>query len=575
MTYVPRTYEDVVRDLLTTLTGGTVRETLTAPADTDTLVVEKLRNRPVRRVSHLTGKVAASPEPDAPQLDYRFTPADFELVSTNGNPDEKDAIRFRDGARRPVPGTRLTVNYYPVQTGPLPVTDLNVGSVARTLMETFARELAVTYLHLQHIYDSAFLDTAEGSSLDKVVALVGVQRLAAGYPVVTVRFSRAEGVGGRITIPAGTPLVDAEGTRYLTLTALTLEPNETAREVQARGETAGAKLVQQGALDRVEVSIAGISGVVNTEPARALSAPETDDELRRRAPGALHGVVRGTLDALRFGLLSIPGVKDVALTEEPNGVPGELRIEVAYVDDDDEEAQAAVEAAIQALKPAGIRVGARGAARRTVDVRVTLTLAGAGVAGAELDALNAGVEQRLHAYLTAVPPGGEVRRAQLTSLALQDARIVDAQVVLREGGTETDSLSLAQGEVLGVGRVEFDTPATERPAATPPTTATVSAILPVHLAPGITLQNVRSAIDAALDSHLRTRGIDAPLTVDGIAAAIRDDSRFALVRNAVQVTVENGTFFQLADNLGSYRPQAGEVLQRGQVDVDVRETVSS
>jgi uncharacterized phage protein gp47/JayE len=575
MTYVPRSYEDVVRDLLTTLTGGTVRETLTAPADADTLVLEKLRNRPVRRVSHLTGKVAASAEPDAPQLDYRFTAADFELVSTNGNPDEKDAIRFRDGARRPVPGTLLTVNYYPVQTGPLPITDLNVGSVARTLMETFARELAVTYLHLQHIYDSAFLDTAEGSSLDKVVALVGVQRLPVGYPVVTVRFSRAEGAGGRITIPAGTPLVTADGTRYMTMTALTLEPNETARDVQARGATPAAKLVQLGELDRVEVSIAGISNVVNTEPARALSAPETDDELRRRAPGALHGVVRGTLDALRFGLLSIPGVKDVALTEEPNGVPGELRIEVAYVDDDDDEAQKAVEEAIRALKPAGIRVGARGAARRTVDVRVTLTLAGAGVAGAELDAVNAGVEQRIRAYLTAVAPGGEVRRAQLTSLALQDARIVDAQIVLRDGVTETETLSLAQGEVVGIGLVEFDAPVTERPAAPPPTTATVSAILPVHLAPGMTLQTVQSAIDTALDSHLRTRGTDAPLTVDGIAAAIRDDTRFALVRNAVQVTVENGTFYQLVDNVGSYQPQENEVLQRGEVSVDVRETVTA
>ena len=30
MTYVPRTYDEVVRDLLTTLTGGTVRETLVA-----------------------------------------------------------------------------------------------------------------------------------------------------------------------------------------------------------------------------------------------------------------------------------------------------------------------------------------------------------------------------------------------------------------------------------------------------------------------------------------------------------------------------------------------------------------
>ena len=68
----------------------------------------------------------------------------------------------------------MIVNYYPIQTPPVPLTDLNVGSVTRTMLETIAREMAMVYLDLDFVYKSAFIDSAEGGSLDRVVALVGV-----------------------------------------------------------------------------------------------------------------------------------------------------------------------------------------------------------------------------------------------------------------------------------------------------------------------------------------------------------------------------------------------------------------
>jgi hypothetical protein len=89
-------------------------------------------------VSSLDGSVGTAEKP----VPYRFTAADFELISTAGDAN-LDAIRFRDGGRRPIPNSDLTVNYYPVQTPPVPVNDLNVGSVVRTLLETVAVEMAV------------------------------------------------------------------------------------------------------------------------------------------------------------------------------------------------------------------------------------------------------------------------------------------------------------------------------------------------------------------------------------------------------------------------------------------------
>ncbi len=574
MSFVPRRYEEIVRDLLTTLTGGTVRETLVVPPGEDPIALAKLRDRPVRRISHLQGVTSIGVGDAAREIPYRFTAADFELVSSNGDESEKDAIRFRDGGRRPVPGSTVVVNYYPVHTDPLPLTDLNVGSVTRTLMESFARELALAYLQLEHVYDSAFLETAEGGSLDRVVALVGVRRLPPALPVARLRFSRQTGSAGRVTVPSGTAVTDDKGNRYLTVRELTLEPGEASREVFAAGDGPGTEPVEAGALNRLEVLVAGISEVTNPEPARRQSAPETDEQLRERARGALHGVVRGTVNALRFGLLSVPGVKSVTIVEAPHGVPGEVRLEISY-GDDSQTVRQTVARTIDALRPAGVRVISGEAARKRVNLRVELTLAGTGLPPDELKALTSAIESRVAGYLSNLPPGATVRRAKLLALVLESSGVADARVVLLpEGEPEVEELSLETGQVLDVVRpFSFPAPATEeQPGAVRAAKAAVSLFLPVHLQAGVTLAEASAAIQTALATHLGSRTPSTPLTVDGLAAAIRDDSRYVLVRRDVIVTVESdGRFLQLTDGVGAYVPAEGETLEKSTVNVEPRE----
>src|SRR5680860_1554555 len=151
------------------------------------------------------------------------------------------------GARRPaLPAADavLTVSYWPRETPPLPLTDLTVGSVTRTLLETLARELADAEAQLQTVYDSAFLDTAEGRSLDRVVALLGIDRRPPDTPQGKVRFHRRSGSAGLRTIPP----VDA------------------------------------GALDRLAHAIAGIDRVVNEAPTHRPAEGERDEQLRAGAP---------------------------------------------------------------------------------------------------------------------------------------------------------------------------------------------------------------------------------------------------------------------------------------------------
>lgn len=572
-----RVYPDIVRDLLTTLTGGTVRETVVVPAGDGDLVLDRLAQRPLRRVSHLEGVVEVTrPLPEGGEevveVPYRFGDADFELVAVAGA--ETDAIRFRPDGRHPPAGSTVTVNYYPYETRPVPVTDLNVGSVVRTLLESVARELAVEEQLLDRVYRSAFIDTAEGASLDKVVALVGVRRLPAGTPVARVRFSRAPGSTGRVTVPVGTVVSDAEGNRYATLAALVLEPGEPSREVSAAGVTKATPAVEADALDRLEVLIAGIAGVANEAPALVATAPEADEDLRRRARGALHVAARGTVDALRYGLASIPGVKDAAVTEFPNGVPGEVRVDVAYETEGDPDVERAVAERIDDLRPAGVRVLAGSAGSLEVAVTVELTLAGAGVPAAELASLTAGVEERVASHLARLAPGAPVRHAHLVMAALADERIVDARFSLQVGaGTASESLSPPAGTVVRPVRpFTFAPPVGESGGPVGLVTVQVDLVLPVHLAAGVTAADATAAITAAARSHLEKLAAGATVTLDGVAAAIRDDTRFALVRADALVTVEHpDRFLQLTDGTGAYAVLPGEQVRLRDVHVGVRE----
>lgn len=584
--FVPRPYPEIVRDLLTTVTGGTVREAAVVPSG-DVVELRQLAERPIRRVSHLQGEIEVErpvrdsngdlvldangdPETETVGVPYRFTDNDFELFATGNAGDRHDAIRFRPTGRRPPTGSTVTVNYYPAQVEKVPVTDLNVGSVTRTMLESVARELAVEELLLENVYRSAFVDTAEGGNLDKVVALVGVTRRPAGVATARVRFSRAAGSTGRITIPTATVVADKDGNRYTTVAPLVLEPGEPSRAVLAAGVSRSTPAVDAGALDRLEVLIAGVAGVTNESPASDAVAPESDEELRTRARGALAVAARGTLDALRFGVLSVPGVKNVAVTERPNGVPGEIKVDVAY-ERADADVEAQVAARITDLRPAGVRVLTEAAGSAALNVKVSLTLAGAGVSTTELATLKADLETRVGDHVRKLAPGATLRQAPLVMAALADPRIVDASFELVLAGTAAATVTAPPGTVLEPQPFTFEL-ASETGAAGPAGTIWLDALVPVRLVAGVTAAEARSVLDTAAQSYADGLKGGAVVTADGLIAALRDDTRYQVIRSDTALTTESGErFLQLADGIGAHPVAPDEKVSLRSFSVDVRE----
>lgn len=568
MRFDDRTYPDIVRDLLTLLTGGTVAEVHPVPPEGLSEVV--LHQRPVRRVSHLQGKVQVGDE----LVDYRFTERDFELVGTAKQPDAYGALRFRPRRRQPAPGTTLTVNYYPLRTRPTPLTDINVGSVVRTLLETVARELAGQYLQLQRVYESAFVGTARGTSLDNVVALVGVRRLKRGHPVGQARFWRRQGSAGSIYVPINTVIRDNKGARYRTSAEATVMPNQAWVDVWVQGESPRSPLVQPGALSTLERAIAGIERVSNEEPTYFAKEDEQDDQLATRARSATHTAGKGTLSALRYALESQPFISGVTLSEytgqadSPVVAPGILRVDVA-LNQDTAAHRAIIDELIAEMRPAGIYVEWRAAGKLEVGFSVQLRLAGASLQASALTQLQSEVSARLEGYVRGLAPGDTLRRTRVVSLILQDERIVDTTVTITTDGQALtqDTFTLPAGKAAQPAAVQFS-PVTfdEQPRPGEGPTLQVDADLRASALKG-TVDEARKALELRLKALLAELHGGDSLTFERVANALRDpsasaaDAKYVLSLPACVLALEGegGTFSELRQG-GTFTLPTGATL---------------
>lgn len=254
---------------------------------------------------------------------------------------------------------------------PAELSDFSVGSVARTIYESFAYELAMLYEQMHGVYLSAFVDTATGQQLDMVVALLGVSRGQPDYVSGEVSFQRDLG-NEEILIPAGTLVATEETAERRRRVYQTSEPRTLARDsaelavrVQAveRGED---EATAAGSVTVMPRPIPGVKAVINREALRfAGKRREGDEELRSRAKQALIASGKATALAIENALLSQPGVTDVRVHEHLEDEAQQLRGVVdVYVDAEgfataDERharTKARLQAAVDRVRAAGVLV---------------------------------------------------------------------------------------------------------------------------------------------------------------------------------------------------------------------------
>jgi hypothetical protein len=374
-----------------------------------------------------------------------------------------------------------------------------------------------------------------------------------------------------VYIPVSTAIGDGERNRYLTSSEATLLPNQATTEVWVHGQTRSVQPVEAGKLTVLERAIAGIDRVTNDEPTYRATEDETDDQLRIRARRAIHATGKGTLDALRFGLEGLPFVSAVTLSEYPDPsapLPGMLRADIALSEDNELNRRLADER-IEELRPAGIYVERHWAGKVILAFRADLVLAGASLPTSIVQDVKDGITERIAKYARELGPGESLRAARLISLAMQDDRVADAKIAVTADGSpvSVDSYTLPTGKAAALDStapVTFGTIVFEQSAAAQPLIISLDADLTAT-----TLSLEKTALEAQLKTALEAfaNGLQpsASVTFDQLATAVRDDTKYALVRSrSVFAFDEEGAgFTELRDNDPAYNvPLNGTIRVR-------------
>ena len=170
MAFDRRSYEETRESILAQITKGVINERhVYNPARTR----YRLSNPPVESIVKIEGVREGVGIIFIEATDYRLVNETVEWLPSGEPPDEQSTFY---------------VNY---TLGDLPaVSDVNPGSVIRTIIESVSREIDFMYAQMEAVYEAGFIDTASGSSLDLVASLVGVERKSAEPAMGLVTFGR-------------------------------------------------------------------------------------------------------------------------------------------------------------------------------------------------------------------------------------------------------------------------------------------------------------------------------------------------------------------------------------------------
>jgi Baseplate J-like protein len=171
MAFQKKSYQEIVEDIVERISKGSVREKYQYDP---TQTKYKLANGPVKDLVKTEGLHHGARHVFQKGRDYRQTGDMLEWVPKGSRPDN---------------GTPFYVNY--VFDEPSGITDVNPGSVVRTIVEAVSREIGLIYEEIDQVYRSAFIDTANGTALDMVVSLLGMDRTPPQNATGQVVFGRA------------------------------------------------------------------------------------------------------------------------------------------------------------------------------------------------------------------------------------------------------------------------------------------------------------------------------------------------------------------------------------------------
>lgn len=205
-------------------------------------------------------------------------------------------------------------------------TVFNDGEPLRDIIEAIMNELDIQYWQLEQVYNNGYIDSSYGEDVDKVVAILGIERNRATRSRGSVIFYRDSPADRDYFIPRGTSVEtlankDGISIQFSTLEDAFLRIGETQVSVLAEcvldGEIGN---IPPNTISIINNPPLGIESVRNDEGFSGGEEEESDESLKERAKTILDAVGLGTIDALYFKVRDIPGVRNVLVRDLARGI---------------------------------------------------------------------------------------------------------------------------------------------------------------------------------------------------------------------------------------------------------------
>lgn len=293
------------------------------------------------------------------------------------------------------------------------LTDINVGSVTRSLLEGVAFALAEVHWLLGELIRRFFVQTSFGQWLRMRAREYGVEPIDQRQTRLYVVVGHTTPAGGAVTIPVGHQFQTLPGAAvqvtYEVLTETVLGAMTASIDVPAISTTFGAAtaLPEGTPLRQVGTSLAYIDTIETGEVLVAGVDEETDDELRQRVleriqnpigPGTQGDYVVWARQNASVGPVSVQPLWDghgtvrVLILDADNGIP-----DAGLISDVQDLIDPAPSGSGAGLAPIGAYVTVDAPDPVAIDVNVTITVAPGFDDSTVQDAVQANVEGRIDA----------------------------------------------------------------------------------------------------------------------------------------------------------------------------------
>lgn len=258
------------------------------------------------------------------------------------------------------------------------ITNINVGSVIRTITEAILSNVDETNYYLEYVYNAMSIDTATGNDLDRLVAILGIIRNQSSYAMGVVTFSTGDSpYQYDIEIPYGYEVStrqDSSGQVSVFNVAedgIILKAGQTSIDVLVKADTPGHRYLAANTLTVMGKSIVGVATVTNEDEINSGQDEETDDQLRKRAKEYVLSFGKCTKSALETAINNVDGIASCKIIDlyKGNGTVGIIIVpEVVPMP---EQVSDAVNVVIDETKAAGIKVFIIDLVLKGIDIEIT------------------------------------------------------------------------------------------------------------------------------------------------------------------------------------------------------------